>query len=145
MVWSLKDNGLSAELLTAVDAGPLAADVMGPRQTRDQHSVHHRSESESRSLTDARAVIDVAAFTRVRHARRTAVGVPLAMLGSDLLALLLESVIVRRGTYDAVLFAALVLLARATVRQYPRGCTCPPSMTSRVRWRAFSRRWGSSP
>ncbi len=118
MVWSLKDNGLSAELLTAVDAGPLAADVMGPRQTRDQHSVHHRSESESRSLTDARAVIDVAAFTRVRHARRTAVGVPLAMLGSDLLALLLESVIVRRGTYDAVLFAALVLLARATVRQY---------------------------
>ena len=109
-----------ARALSQRPATELAQPAPGLRSLRrlTPRVVHHDTVGESRSLTDARARVDASAFPRVRHARRIAVGVPLAMLLSDLLALLLESLIVGPGSINAGLFGLLVLLSRSAVRQY---------------------------
>lgn len=92
-----------------------------PGRRRPARAVRHAGR-EPRSLTDARARIDLDAFPRpLRGQRIGQVGVPLALLGSDLAALVLTAVLVGVARSPrSLLFAAFILLSRMAVRHYRR-------------------------
>lgn len=89
-------------------------------QRRRLRSVHRSQVLEPRSLTDARARVGAQDTVPARksHVRSTFIGLPLALLASDVAAILLESVVIRPGLVSAAIFGVMLLVSRALVRQY---------------------------
>ena len=75
---------------------------------------------EPGSVAAARATVESGAvvFPRQGHVRKLVLGVPLAAAATDVVALAGESAFVRGSAADAVVFAAMILIARAVMRQY---------------------------
>lgn len=109
------------EAVEARRAEPHRSSALTSVPTRQRGKVHLGPSPDASSVTDARARVrdDLPRIPqRGARTRRVNRAVPLALLGADVAALVLESVLLRGPWVAAAAFGVLTLLARAAVRQY---------------------------